>query len=296
MAEAQSIFFKLPKTRKEGFFLQYDDLPYFYDQLHHHPEFQLVYIIDGTGDLYVKDSINSFGPGDLFLIGANQPHIFKSDPEFFEEGHEKKSRSISVFFNEQSLGKEFFEITEMTTIHNLMRRAERGLRFSQKIAESIGTRMKDLREAKGVEKINSILDMLNELAQTTEYKYLAKAGIDYSPTDSGAQRLNRVVNYIQNNYDKDIDLSMVAEIAHYSKAEFCKFFKDRTRKTFSEFLNEVRISQACTLLKNTNWNISRIGYECGYNNISHFNRQFKRHTGMTPSRYAKKIKRIMKGN
>ncbi len=291
MSDLQSIFFKLPKTGKEGFFVQHDELPHFYDQLHHHPELQLIYIIEGTGDLYIGDSITSFSPEDLFLIGSNQNHLFKSDPEYFEDDCQKKSQSISIFFHDQSLGKDFFEISEMSTIRHLMERANRGLRFFTEVAESIGPRMNKLLNKTGFERFVEILSILNNLAETNEYEYLAEISSPHPPSDKESRRVNNVINYILNNYKEDIELETIADIAHYSKAAFCKFFKQRTRKTFSEFLNEVRVSQACKLLQKTDLNISRIGYESGYNNISHFNRQFKKHTGLTPREYSQKYER-----
>ncbi|MDZ7694032.1 MAG: AraC family ligand binding domain-containing protein [Balneolaceae bacterium] len=132
MTDPQSIYFKLPKTGKEGFFTQYDDQPHFYDQLHHHPELQLMYVINGTGDLYIGDSITSFTAGDLFLIGSNQNHLFKSDSKYYTDNCFEKSTSISVFFHDQSLGKDFFEISEMSTIRHLIERANRGCVFSRR--------------------------------------------------------------------------------------------------------------------------------------------------------------------
>lgn len=293
MDETQSIYFELAKTGKEGFYIQHDDLPHFYDQLHYHPELQLAYILQGTGDLFIGDSITSFHPGTLFLIGSNQSHLFKSDPEFFEEDETKKSQSISVFFHEQSLGQGFFDISEMSTVRHLMERSKRGIKFHSAIAEEVGPRMNRLMNKKGFDRFIEVLDILNLLSQTSEYEYLAEVSSPHPPTDQESRRVNDVINYILNNYKENIELETIADIAHYSKAAFCKFFKQRTRKTFSQFLNEVRISQACKLLQQTDMNISRIGYESGYNNISHFNRQFKKHTGLTPREYAKKYEQSM---
>lgn len=293
MDESHSIYFELAKTGKEGFFIQHDDLPHFYDQLHHHPELQLAYIIEGTGDLFIGDSITSFGPGDLFLIGSNQSHLFKSDPEYFEEEFTGKSQSVSVFFHEQSLGNGFFEISEMSTIRHLMERAHRGVKFFPEVAREIGPRMVQLLSESGFKRFIEVLSILNELSKSNAHEYLAEISSPNPPTDQESRRVNDVINYILNHYKEDIELDTISDVAHYSKAAFCKFFKQRTRKTFSQFLNEVRISQACKLLQKTDLNISQIGYESGYNNISHFNRQFKKHTGLTPREYAEKYKRSM---
>ncbi|MFH5833307.1 AraC family transcriptional regulator [Halalkalibaculum sp. DA384] len=288
MSSVQSIYFKLPKTVKEGFFIQYDELTHFYDQLHHHPELQLIYIIEGTGDLFIGDSISPFNDGSLFLIGANQNHLFKSDPSYFDVENAGKSRSISIFFSDESLGNTFFEINELSTIQGLIKRADRGIQFLPGISTKIGARMIRTRGQSGFTKFIRILKILQRLAESTNFKYLADISSTNPPSEEDSRRVNSVINYILKHYKEDIKLETIADIAHYSKAAFCKFFKKRTRKTFCEFLNEVRISQACKQLKKTDKNISRVGYECGYNNISHFNRQFKKFTGLTPREYIKK--------
>ncbi|MDZ7694033.1 MAG: AraC family transcriptional regulator [Balneolaceae bacterium] len=163
------------------------------------------------------------------------------------------------------------------------------MRFFPEVVDTIGPRMVSLLEQTGFSKFIEILSILNELAETNEYEYLADISSLQPPSDKESRKVNDVINYILNNYKEDIELETIAGIAHYSKAAFCKFFKQRTRKTFSQFLNEVRISQACKMLQKTDLNISRIGYESGYNNISHFNRQFKKYTGLTPREYSQKF-------
>ncbi len=293
MEEQNSIYFKLPKTESRGFFIQFDDLPHFYNHLHHHPELQLAYILKGAGDLFIGDSVSSFGPGDLFLIGSNQSHLFKSDPVYFEKDSDKKSQSVSVFFHEQSLGDGFFEISEMSLIRHLVERANRGIKFSTDVAESVGPRMERLLTESGFPRFIEIISILYDLAESGGYEYLAEISSPHPPSDQESKRANDVINYILTHYKEDIELGTIADIANYSKAAFCRFFKQRTRKTFSQFLNEVRISQACKLLRKTDLNVSQICYESGYNNISNFNRQFKRNTGLTPREYVQKYERSL---
>lgn len=292
MPESKSIYFRIPKIDKEGFVVQYDDLDHFYNQLHHHPELQLIYIIEGTGDLFVGNSITPFEDGNLFLIGSNQSHIFKSDSEYFREDMDKNARSISIFFNMESLGDGFFDITETVAIRNLINRANRSIKFHSEIAQTFGERIERLINITGFDRFLEILSILNELAKSNNYDYLTAMSNSSPPSDKESERINNVINYILNHYKEDIPLEAIAEVANYSKAAFCRFFKKRTRKTFSEFLNEVRISQACKLLRNSDLNISQICYESGYNNVSNFNRQFKKLTGTTPKSYSKKYKKL----
>lgn len=286
----KSIYFRLPKTGKEGFLVQHDYLPYFYDRLHYHPELQLKYIIQGTGDLFVSDSITHFEPGDLFLIGSNQSHVFKSDSKYFQNNKDLICNSISVFFQESSLGDGFFNIDEVSAIRNLLEKSGRGIRFSSDDAVKVGPMILELLNLTGFNRFLKILYILNELAKSEEYEYLATVNSPQPLTDNDNQKVNEVINYIFSNFKKDIKLEEVAKIANYSQAAFCHFFKQRTRKTFIEFLIEVRVSQACKLLRNSGLNVSEICYESGFNNVSNFNRQFKKVTGMNPTAYKKKYK------
>lgn len=196
------------------------------------------------------------------------------------------------FSTKTLLGKGFFDIFETAAIKNLIDRANQGLNFSADVAKEIGNRMESLVDKSEFDRFLETLSILNKLAHTDEYKYLAGIGSAYPPTDKESERINDVINYILKHYNKDIELSTIAEIANYSKAAFCKFFKQRTRKTFTEFLNEVRITQACKLLRNSNLNISQVCFESGYNNVSNFNRQFKRITNTTPKNYSRKFEKL----
>jgi len=289
----KSIFFRIPKTGKEGFLVQHDHLPFFYDCLHYHPELQLKYIIQGTGDLFVSDSITHFEPGNLFLIGSNQSHVFKSDAKYFRNEDNLQSSSVSIFFQEGSLGDGFFNIEEVSSIRNLIERSGRGIRFSNEVASKSGQGIMDLLNLSGFDRFLKILYILNELAKSGDYEYLATVNSPFPLTDNENQKVNEVINYIYTNYKKDIKLEEVARIANYSQAAFCHFFKQRTRKTFIQFLIEVRVSQACKLLRNSDLNVSEICYESGFNNVSNFNRQFKKVTGMNPTAYLRKYKGTM---
>lgn len=286
----KSIFFRLPKAGKQGFLVEHDKLAFFYDKLHYHPELQLKYIVEGTGDLFIGDTFIHFEPGDLFLIGSNQSHVFKSDDVYYQKNSGLASQSISIFFQRESLGKGFFNIDEVSEIRKLIERSGRGLKFSKTDADNIGQRMIGVLETQEFERFIKILQIFHDLATTKIYKYLATVNT-YSPlTDHESEKVNEVINYILQNYKEDIKLEDVAKIANYSQAAFCHFFKQHTRKTFVQFLIEVRVSKACKLLRNTNMNVSQICYECGFNNVSNFNRQFKKITSFSPTSYTKKYK------
>lgn len=290
MNQDKSIYFRLPKTGKEGFLIENDRLPHFYDKLHYHPELQLKYIIKGTGDLFAGDAFVSFEPGDLFLVGPNQSHVFKSDPAYFEHNLELEAHSISIFFQEESLGNGFFNLEELADIRRLIERSGRGIQFSKRVAESAGQRILQIPDRQGFTRFIEILQVLHELATAEEYSYLATVNTHSPLSDHESEKINDVINYILQNYSEDIKLADVATIANYSQAAFCHFFKQHTRKTFIQFLIEVRVSKACKMLRSSDLNVSQICYDSGFNNVSNFNRHFKKITGLSPTAYTKKYK------
>ncbi|MEX0647797.1 MAG: AraC family transcriptional regulator [Balneolaceae bacterium] len=284
----KSIFFRLPKTGKEGFIVEYETRPHMYDKLHYHPEMQLIYILEGTGDLFVGDTFVSYEPGNLYLIGPNQSHVFKSDPVYFDDNKQLECKTISIFFHEQSLGNGFFSIEETSEIRSLLERSGRGIQFNPVVAESIGPKILKLLGLNGFDRLLEILSILNTLSTCEDFEYLATMNTPVPLSDLKNQKVNKVFNYIINNFHKDIKLEDVAKVANYSQAAFCHFFKQHTQKTFVQFLIELRVSNACKMLRNSDFNISQICYECGFNNVSNFNRQFKKITGVSPSAYIKK--------
>lgn len=286
----KSIFFRLPKTGKEGFLVENDCLNFFYDKLHYHPEIQLKYVVEGTGDLFVGDRFIHFEPGDLFLIGSNQSHVFKSDPVYYDIDSECTSRSISIFFQEESLGVGFFNIEEVSDIRKLIERSGRGMKFKKSVSNALGSEILDVVDKQGFDRFVGILNILHEMAMSKEYSYLATVNTHTPMSDQESLKVNEVINYILDNYKEDIKLEDVANIANYSQAAFCHFFKQHTRKTFVQFLIEVRVSKACKMLRNSDLNVSQICYDCGFNNVSNFNRQFKKITGLSPTAYTKKFK------
>lgn len=287
----KSIFFRIPKTKKEGFIVEYETLPHMYDKLHYHPEMQLIYILEGTGDLFVGDSFVSYEPGNLYLIGPNQSHVFKSDAVYFDETKQLECKTISIFFHEKSLGNGFFSIEETSEIRSLLERSGRGIQFTTDIAGVVGPRILKLLDLTGFDRLLEILSILNLLSSCEDYKYLATMNAPVPSNDAKNQKVNKVFNYIIDNFNKDIKLEDVAKVANYSQAAFCHFFKQHTQKTFVQFLIELRVSNACKMLRNSDFNISQICYECGFNNVSNFNRQFKKITGLSPSAYVKKYEK-----
>ncbi|MBU2491592.1 MAG: AraC family transcriptional regulator [Bacteroidetes bacterium] len=277
--------FRIPKLEEESIKLQEDKLNYFYDLFHFHHEFQITLIIKGTGSYTIGESSGSFVQGDMFIIGSNVPHVFRSGREYYEN-NKLISHSRSIFFKEESFGPDFFNLPETKHIGKMFSEFPRGVKI--KSDYKFTKYFNAVFNSEGIEKLIRFLNLLNEICACPELQYLsAEKGIIKSSEQSD-RRLNQVFNYVLNNYKNEIRLKTISAIANLSEPAFCRYFKKRTRKTFFNFLNELRISEACKLLLNKDISISEAAFEVGFNNISNFNRIFKSQMGVNPTEYSRR--------
>lgn len=271
--------FKIPHGSKSSIKVDHDILDQFYPNYHTHEEIQLTLVVKGRGIAYIGDQILEFDSGDIFLLGGQLPHVFK-DEHFRKSGIE----SFSIFFLKEFLGRQFLDVPENRIIEQLLSDTTRGIKVSQNSAYTLDEEIKSMLKAHGFDKILRLLGILNQIAHLKK-EFIT--GHDYRKPrrQVDGEKINNVFNFLTTNYTRDISLAEVADIAHMSPTAFCRYFKQHTRKSYSRFLNEIRVSQACTMLQESAEPISRIAFSTGFNNISNFNRQFKRITGTTPSAY-----------
>ena len=279
------LLFRNPKTEKESLLVQEDRLPHFYDKLHYHPEVQLTFIEEGSGTRFVGDGIDRFYAGDVTVYGSNLPHVLHADPAFYEDGAEQWCEGTSLYFRPESFGPAFMKLPELKTIHDFMERSSRGVSFQGDSRRRFGGRIKRIAKLQGFKRLHALLDLLYEMAQSEEYSYLSRLSFAHERKDTDHRKINDVFEYVMQHFNEDIRLQQIADVAHMSETAFCRYFKQRTRMTFSRFLNEVRVGHACRLLMEGGLQVTEICYRCGFNNVSNFNRQFKLITGYTPSTY-----------
>lgn len=283
---AKVISFQVPKSQREFVRYQEDRGAHFYDKLHQHPQLQLTVILEGKGQLLSGDYVGRFQPGDLFFLGENAPHVFRSDPEYFEVGTELKSAGNTIFFDFQALGKALGELDELQS----MRKFEefQGLCFQVQgqTAERIKSLFPQAENSEGLHRFQLAFQLLNWLEEAGEdLVRLNEPGLMRGLSEKDGSRMNRVMQFLLENRFRPITLEEAAGQAHLSKEAFCRFFKLRTRKTFTQYLQQLRISEAQKLLQETDLGISEIAYRVGFENLSYFNRSFKSHTGMTPREF-----------
>lgn len=280
--------FKIPRTEDVSFLVQFDDEPHFYDTLHQHPEIQITLILKGTGTLYLGDYIGEFKSGDIFVIGENIPHVFRSDKIYYEDLPHLRAKAISVFLDRRTLGNNFFNIPETREVSDFFKRAKKGLKITKHTKKEISSLLKNITQVEGLDKLIQILIMLRLLCRTDNSKFLSNYVTDGDVQEIDGKRLNDVIQFTLSQYHRPIGLEEVSAIANMSSSAFCRFFKHRTRKTYVNFLTEVRISKACNYLREKDSTVIQTSYKVGFNNLSHFNRKFKKITGYTPTGYQKK--------
>jgi AraC-like DNA-binding protein/quercetin dioxygenase-like cupin family protein len=260
--------------------------PYFFPSWHFHPEYEIMLVQKGTGIRFVGDSMERFQDGDLVFYGTNIPHLYRSDEEYYLKGSNAMSKAIVVYFKESFLGESFLDLPDIAPIKKLFSQSRRGMKFRGKAKQELINEILKLNDEKdGMGRIIDLLTILRTMANTKEYDLLSSSAfIKYSDEDD-CERMNKVYQFIMDNYSKNPSLEAVSAIANLSTTAFCRYFKSRTNKTYTQFLNEIKIGNACKLLIDNDLSISQVCFEIGFNNCTHFNTQFKRILGITPTQY-----------
>lgn len=279
--------FKIPKSQKEFIRFQRDEGGHFYEKLHQHPEWQLTLILEGRGQLMVGDYLGRFEPGDIYLMGSNVPHVFRSDQEYFEKPIQKISRSNTLFFDFEALGQGIWEVDEFSELKQFLVSIKGCYRIIGKTAAYIKTQILDFHLKNGLPKILGALEVLQELQVSTGIVSLNRLDGNLTYSESEGKRMDEVMQFLLSQSHRQIQLQEVSDKANMSKEAFCRFFKERTGKTFTEFLSQIRIHQACQLLQESEFSVLEIAYQSGYQNLSYFNRTFKKIKGKTPKAFRK---------
>ncbi|WP_236979059.1 AraC family transcriptional regulator [Membranihabitans maritimus] len=278
---------KVDSNAEHSFSVRENIYPFLYNYWHYHPEVELTYIRKSSGTRLAGDSIDRFTDGDLILLGANLPHMWRNDDIYFEKENGYHIEAVAIHFKEDFWGSEFLNIPENRHIKELLAKSKRGYKIEGKTHDIIVQKMEEILKLKGTKRVIQLLDMLDILAYSKEKKYLSSQGFidDYKvdPND----KINEIYQYTLSNFKNGITIDEVAQHVHISPNYFCRYFKKRTSKTFIEFVTELRVGHACKLLLEGNLSISQICYESGFNNLSNFNRKFKELIGQSPSDYFK---------
>lgn len=266
-----------------------EDLPHFIVPWHYHPAIEIMYITRGIGTRFVGDCIEQYEEGDVCMIGPNLPHEWRNDDAYFDKESGLRATCICLFFKREIFDPNFIRLPEMNNIRDLIERSRRGLKFTGNSKLEITRFIRSSVNDVGVRKVTNLLTLLELMATSTEYELLASVGFTNSVNSEDFERFNKVYKFLVKNFATSIRLEEVSTLVGLTPTAFCRYFIQRTKKTFVEYLNEMRIGYSKKLLLENKMKISTISGEVGFPNLSNFISQFKKVTGMSPSQFQKQF-------
>lgn len=278
------LLLKIPLAVGHSFSVKTDIAKKFYNQWHYHEEIELLYITEGAGTALIGDSINNIKSGDLLLIGSNLPHMLKSDEDLANTN--AITETTMIHFSPELMSS-FLNLPENKNIVTLIEKATVGLRITGETKLQVIELLKSISYVQNTQRLLNLLQILNAIAESNDLEFLSSSSIKLFANKQDELRLNRIYHYTLNNFTKEITLKEIADVVHMAPHSFCRYFKSRTKKRYSQFLLEVKISHACKLLTETDLSIAVISYDSGFMNFSNFNRHFKSITSKTPLEYKK---------
>lgn len=254
---------------------------------HYHPEIELVFVNGGTGKRQIGSHISYYTDGDLILIGSNLPHCG------FTDDHTGNKNETVIQMKPDFLGETFMALPETKNIYHLFERAKGGIAFGEETKKALGDKIEAMEAMPPLERLLTVVNILNELEQAKDYKILNAEGFALETQLQDNDRINMVFNHVKDNFREVIELEAMADMASMTVPSFCRYFKKVTNKTFTRFVNEYRIVHACKLLAEKQMSIADVCYESGFNNFSHFNKSFKEFTGKSASHYRNGLRAVV---
>ena len=274
------ISFEKLRTDEQGIFHYQEFIqPRFTSPFHLHDEFELILILKSHGKLYVGSNVANFNEGDLYFFAPGLPHCFYNI-RGYEDANEP-AHAVVIWFKKDFLGSGFFEKTESTLLNKFFRKSERGIQINNP-SRSLINSIVNINQKRNLEKVAELLMILNDLSTIKNPKILSIGNIQFTAGLVDSSIINHVFKYVAENFQKEISLGEAALVANMQKSAFCRYFRRRTKKTFTQFVNETRIMHAQKLLAETDKTVIEISFECGYENTSYFNRQFRFYCQTTP--------------
>jgi AraC-like DNA-binding protein len=278
--------FTIPVPHDHTIIVQEEVLPHFYAFLHRHAEAQITWIQKGQGTLLAGNSMHTFNGSEIYLIGANLPHLFKSDPAYFQPDSQLEVQTVTIFFDPIGKLSALFSLPEMKVVKTFIIQSQNGFKVPDSSYAAIAKQITGIRQSTGAAQLSLFIELLNFLCADPDLEPLSSGSYAFSMTDPEGMRIAAVYNYIMQNYNNALTLEEVAMQAHLTPTAFCRYFKKHTRHTFVHFVNKIRVNEACKLLVNgAADSIAGIAYSCGFNSIANFNYVFKNITGVSPRDY-----------
>ncbi|GGK87867.1 AraC family transcriptional regulator [Rufibacter glacialis] len=249
--------------------------------LHYHEDFELNFIYNAAGaKRVVGDHVEILDDLELVLVGSNLPHGW-----FTHQCKSQEIMEITIQFHKDLLDEKFLRRNQLSFIKTLLERASKGISFSREIKEAFKPRLEQLTQKGGFDSVLELISILHDLSVSRNMRTLSNSSFTSEQFNYYSRRIEKAFEYMQANYDKEVSLADVSKVVNMSEVSFSRFIKKRTGKTFIESLNEIRLGHASRMLIDTTETISEVSFKCGFNNLSYFNRIFRRKNGCTPKEF-----------
>ena len=252
--------------------------------LHYHEEFELNFISNAKGaKRVVGDHLEEIDELELVLVGSNLQHAW-----FTHKCKSKEISEITIQFHKDLFDEKFLNRNQLNFIRSMLEKSSRGILFSKETIQQLAPRITSLNQLHGFDSMLELMSILHDLSTSRNYRLLSDASFNSNPTETShyhSRRIEKTLEYMNKNFDKQISLSEVAKIANMSDVSFSRFFKQRTGNTFVDSQTQIRLGHASRLMIETTQSVAEIAYKCGFNNISNFNRIFKKKKGCTPKEF-----------
>jgi len=273
---------KLPLAENTSFVAKTFRTPHFEVGWHQHIEYELILFTEGAGMSFIGNHVGEFETGDIYFLGSGLPHTFQKRQADLVTG------AVVVQFREDFWGSAFMELPESKAIRALFEAAGKGLKVSPASRELVGARVKELEHLQGFRRVVQLCESLL-LLTNPDTCYPVSTREEKTFNHKEVDRIDRVFQYTIDHFKQPITLSTIAGMANMSIPAFCNYFKRSTKKTYIDFLHEVRIGYACRLLNETQQSVWDICIDSGFNTIANFNKQFLKVKKMPPLKYRKQF-------
>jgi AraC-like DNA-binding protein len=249
--------------------------------LHYHDEIELNFIQNAAGaKRVIGDHVEEIDDIELVLVGSNLQHGW-----FTHKSKGKVIKEITIQFHRDLFDEKFLQRNQMSFIRTLFQRSSRGVLFSKETALSIQPRIMELTQKHGFDSVLELMSILHDLSISRNFRTLSDASFNKETPYYNSRRIEKIMEYVNSNFSQNISLSDAAKIAGMTEVSFSRFFKLRTGKTFIDTLNDIRLGHASRMLIETTHSINEIAYKCGFNNMSNFNRIFRKKKDSTPKEF-----------
>jgi AraC-like DNA-binding protein len=271
---------------------RYYDYEKFTYPWHFHSEYEIIYVQESSGERFVADSVEHFYPGDVILLGENVPHYMRSDEKYYAGNAEFRVKGVIIQFAYDYVSHAISKYADSNHVKLFLEESKRGIHFPYPANKEIIECIQEMPTYTGLERIIRLLLLLDKMAHFPFKRTLGSLYFNENLPLFSDNRIKKVLAYNMYHYTENIKLKEIASVASMNTSAFCRFFKEKTGKSYIEYIQDLRIGYACKLLIGTSYDISQISIECGFNTACHFNKLFKRNTGLTPSDYRKQFVKL----